>query len=406
MPIPRTPIRNVSLLTIGNAIGYGLTILLLPFLTRSYSPAEFGSFALLFGLTQIGGLASTLRLEKAIFISSSPAEAQGIKHSAYLSCIISSLLSGLLVLTYLTLTGQLGTLIYLPLTIASQGCILIETASGNHSDRYARSAIARGLQGAGAGIFALILSGYSQEGLIYGFVSSQLLVAAFLWFSRSEKTHPLNRQSYRSGIKYLRKHHKFARFTAPHEIAGALSAQATTFLIPLYFGTTLAGLYFIAQKCVMLPSVLLGSSTAQVYYHELGKVRENRDQRIQLFNTTLQATATASIAIFAIVYVFAPAAVTFIFGEAWLVAGDYGRILAPWAVVHLLGSILSQTPQALNSQKTAMLLELANSSIRIGLLTVGYVFGNAALGILLFISASIAFTGGRLIWYSRLIHKP
>ncbi len=399
------PIRNLSQLTIGNAIGYGLTIILLPLLTRTYSPADFGIFALLFGLTQVGGLAATLRLEKAIFISKTQGESKEIAQAAYINTLLGTTLCAGIVFLYLTFSGQHKALLYLPLTLICQSVILIETASGNHQDRYSRSAIARGLQGAGPSVAALALAILSCEGLIYGFVISQVLTAAYLLLSRSKDAKRKPRVNSGSYFKTLTAHRNFALFTAPHEISGSLSAQATTFLIPIYFGSVLAGIYFIAQKCIMLPSILFGGSSAQVYYHELTKVREVRNNRIHLFNTTLRLAGASSLLIFGIIYIFAPIAVGIIFGDAWADAGEYGRILAPWAALHLIGSILSQTPQALNAQKAAMLLEFANFTLRLGLLTVGYLLGNAALGITLFIAASITFTGGRILWYSSLIHR-
>lgn len=397
------PIRNASLLTIGNAAGYGLAILLLPLLTRIYSPGDFGNFALLFGLTQICGLAATLRLEKAIFISKDDEESQGIVKAAYMSSLLGALLVAIIVAASFALIGHHSALFYLPVTLLCQSVILIETASGNHQNRYTRSGLAKGLQGAGASVAALLLCAFFEDGLIYGFVLSQLLVAAYLRITKAPSSGSSPAGS--SPIDYLKKHRNFALFTAPHEVAGALSAQATTFLIPIYFGPILAGIYFIAQKCVMLPSVLIGGSTAQVYFHELTKVRTARSDRIRLFNTTLSLVGASSLIIFSTVYLLAPTVVSLIFGDAWTEAGDYGRILAPWAALHLLGSILSQTPQALNAQKTAMLLEFFNFSIRLAVLTSGYILGNPALGILLFVAASIAFTGGRIIWYSRLIYK-
>lgn len=399
------PIRNLSQLTIGNAIGYGLTVILLPLLTRTYSPADFGNFALLFGLTQVCGLAVTLRLEKAIFISKSREESKSIAQAAYINTIIGTALSAGIVALYFAFSGHHTALLYLPLTLICQSVILIETASGNHQDRYTRSAIARGLQGAGPSIAALILATLTTEGLIYGFAISQALAAAYLLLSRSKDTTGESEANGSTYFKTLSTHRNFALFTAPHEISGSLSAQATTFLIPIYFGSVLAGIYFIAQKCIMLPSILFGGSSAQVYYHELTKVREIQSERIQLFNTTLRLAGVSSLLIFGTIYIFAPSAVSIIFGDAWTDAGAYGRILAPWAALHLIGSILSQTPQALNAQKTAMLLEFANFSLRLGMLTLGYLLGNAALGITLFIAVSIAFTGGRILWYSNLIHR-
>lgn len=401
----RAPLKRVSLLTLGNMIGYGFSLLLLPLLARIYPPAAFGIFGLLFALTQIGGLAATLRLEKAIFVSDTKSESESLARCAYAISGLVAVLIGVL-LSMLYLIGKAPELwLYIPILLFSQSAILIEIALGNYQNRYKRSAIGRGLQGAAPSIAALALAQFTNQGLVHGFLAAQITTILYLRLTAKAPLFDSLKQIRIDLKAHLSKHRNFALYTAPHEITGALSAQATSLLIPSFFGPATAGIYFIAQKCAMLPSVLVGSATAQVYLHELGKVRDQSVQRKRVFLNTLAMASASSAVFFTPIYFFAPILIEIIFGDTWTSAVHYTQIIAPWAALHLVGSILSQTPQTLNAQRTAMLIELANAATRIGLLTIGYLLNSALLGIVLFVASSIMFSGGRIIWYSRLINR-
>jgi len=403
------PVKNVAALTTGNLIGYGATVLLLPALTRCFSPDKFGQFALLWSLTQICGLAGTLRLEKAFFLAQSPISKSNLARLAYLSSTIFCLsLSVLLSVSYEHFSALYSVLIWLPLTAWCQSAILIETFFGNSNNRYKRSSIARGIQGAGTSIIGLALfaMGSVEHGLIFALVITQISVIIGLLTTGEKIFSTLSRSQLSGLLPTLRQYQNFPKYTTPHEIWGAISTQATSLLIPSFFGTVLAGLFFIAQKCVMLPSVLIGNAISQVYFHELSKIRENRVTRERLFGKTLLTISSASALIFVPIYLVAPFLVQLILGSDWQEAGIYFRLLAPWAALQIVGTVLSQTPQVLNAQRPAMLIELANGLCRLSFLSLGYILDSAFTGIALYLASSILFTGGRLIWYSRLIKKP
>lgn len=403
--------KNIAVLTLGNTTGYAISILLLPLLTRCYAPDAFGRFALLWGLTQICGLAGTFRYEKALFLAQDEIEKRHIAQLAYFLSICFGVLLAVIV-SALDAFSPLAIAIVgiLPVTCFCQSVILIESADGNSRNQYARSGSARGLQAASASLLALALykTDFAQDGLVYGLALSQIIVAGMLAASGSHPFLQLRRADLNALKPIFKRHLNFARYTTPHEIFGAASSQATALLIPAYFGTALAGIYFVAQKLVLLPSILIGTSTAQVYYHELTKRKSDRSACIQLFRTTLLTFSAASLTVFTLAYATAPTLVNWVLGPSWLEAGTYSRMLIPWAAIHLVGSVLSQTPQALGAQKTALFIELGNGTLRIAFLSVGFLTGSPLTGIVMFLASSILFSGSRIIWYSRLIrnHTP
>ena len=87
--------RNVITLMTGTAFAQALPIAVSPILTRLYSPAEFGVFAMYLAVASILGVLVTGRYELAILI---PKQDRDAIHIAALSAALSVLLSGLLLL--------------------------------------------------------------------------------------------------------------------------------------------------------------------------------------------------------------------------------------------------------------------------------------------------------------------
>ncbi|MFP4259562.1 MAG: oligosaccharide flippase family protein [Opitutales bacterium] len=402
----KKPLLNAASLSGWGLAGYGLSILAVPILTRFYEPGKFGTFALVWGASQIFGLAGTLRLEKAFFLAASSTE----KAKIHALCYGCALLLGALLTSLVFATGGFSwlseeMLMVLPVTSLCQSIILTEMAEGNSDDRYGRSGIAKGLQFAGVPAFAIAWAflDFGGNGLVMGLVSSQILVAAMLLSNGSGGVFIVIEQRGVGLQKTFRKYINFVRYTMPHEVFGALSSHATAILIPVFFGNTLAGFFFLAQKCVMLPSTVLGSSLAQIYFHELGKCREERPERIRLFAYVLFPLSAISAILFSLIYIASPQIVTHLLGAQWSPATIFFSMITPWAALHFIGSVLSPTPLAMDKQGMALTIELINGILRFGFLSLGFLMNNSFLGIGFFIASGLIITGSRLIWYRRLI---
>ena len=394
--------RNTFKLTATNALGYGVGLALIPFLSRAYSPEAFGDFALFMGLTIVLGTGSTLRYEKAVFISKSEDEQRAIAQLAYVLCLSVALIVLVCVLIAVFI-GQLDTIfLLLPLCVFGHGIILIETAFGNVSNRYLRTGIARGFQTALASLFALLIADLAVNGLIIGLAGALATVAIGLFACGKTQVTKIEFSELR---QIANKHRNFARYTTPHEMFAAVSSRATSLLIPIFFGSSVAGLFFMAQKLITIPCVLISGSASQVYFHELGKKIAQKKDPAALFVRVLSISSFISILVFLTSYLALPRAVPLILGDQWNDSIRFAQLLVPWATVYLVGSILSQTPQACGYQAKAMFIEIVNGVLRFSFLALGFLLENAFIGIGLFLASSMFFTLWRIAWYYRLTHQ-
>jgi len=300
----------------------------------------------------------------------------------------------------------MGSLENLSAWLPSQGLFLLEQAKSNVSNKYLNTGLARGAQPALGSFFALILANGSTSGhgLLIGLTLSLLLCAFGLRFATNQgnRITDLPNPSLSDLRSVAGKYSNFARFTMPHETFAAVSSRVAVVLIPMYFGSAIAGFFFMAQKFATIPSLLISSSASQVYFHETAAKINRLETPRPVFIAALTTAALASISIYIVAVLALPRLIPLLLGPGWERSIAFTHLLLPWAAINFIGSILSQTPQALGKQQTAMLCEIANGTLRIAGLTLGFFLNNPSFGLILFLASGALFSIGRILWYSRL----
>src|SRR3954454_20274925 len=97
-------------MVIGGALGQGMIVLVSPLLTRLYTPADFGVFAVFTALVLMLSVVATLRLETAVVLPERDEEAAALAWSALSAAVVIAGLVGLVgLLAVAPLARWLGT---------------------------------------------------------------------------------------------------------------------------------------------------------------------------------------------------------------------------------------------------------------------------------------------------------
>ena len=347
-------------------IGQGLLVASTPFLTRLYTPEDFGLFAVFGAFTSILVTMVALRYEYAIPLEQNERTALAlVSATGLLSLAFSLLLCPVVLVWGPSLAQLLGLPALTPLLWLLPPCLLLwglGSALGFWSVRQgtfrlngASRIIHHGTQAGGQLGFGLM--GTGSAGLVVGYALGYL--ARFVHLAVALPRAEL-RQFFRPSLgeigQVLRRHWRFPAFATSAAALHAASAMLPTVGIAMLYGPAMAGLYGLAQRVVALPLRLVGESASEVFLGEIRNV--DHDGLIRLFKRTTALFTGLGLAGLLPLFWLAPWVFAFVFGEAWREAGIIVQLLAPLYLARFVANPISQTLNALDRQDLHLLSSL------------------------------------------------
>lgn len=395
---------NVIKLISGSAIAQIVGILLIPIITRIYSPENFGVFQLFLSISSIIVIFACLSYQLAIMLPKEDIDSANIVVLCMILITITSIISGILFFIFSTPIVNLlkvpelsQYLVFLPFVIFLSGFFSVMTYWTSRKKQFGFMAIAqvtnaissRGIQ-IGAGLLAPVSSIGLIAGLIFGYIAYivVLLIQVLKKDLRIFKTVTLN------GITNLAKRYKrFPMFTSWSTLANTLSTQLTPMILVFFFSPLIVGYYAIANTAVFLPMGLIGMATSQVFFQKASE-EKNRTGSIKHIVEGIQKRLI-SIGMFPmfLLLIIGTDLFTFVLGSQWYIAGEYAGILAPWILLVFIASPLSTIFSILEKQTASLSFNLILLISRISVLIIGGLYGNPFVALLLFSLTGVIFWG-------------
>lgn len=345
-------VRNVLTLMSGTTIAQAIPVAVTPILTRIYSPAELGLFAVYMASIFIGAMIATGRLEMAVLITRKDSEALQL---AVISFIISGIISLLALVAIIiwgrqiaTLSGQPGLekwLYIVPFSIFLLSVYKVLLHWLNRKKQYGLISQNRVIQS--GSISALQVAVGLAPKITTGLAIADCLgraAALLLILRRITATVKLPEFNRVRQYALLRRYRKFPFLGSPASLLNVLSLQMPYMIIPAIFTSAVAGMYFLVFRVLMLPIALIGEAMMEVF-----RSRAMEDLRQQgtcrpLFIKTLLSLTVIGLPPALLLILFGQEIFAFVFGEDWREAGLYATILAPMALFRLacapLGGVL------------------------------------------------------------------
>ena len=342
---------RVLMLSGGTVVGQGLLIIASPFLTRLYTPEEFGLFAIFASFSAIITTIVGLRYEFAVPVVRGGDEAASMVVVSALTAILVSLsvamavwLGGERTAAMVGAPGLAALFWILPPAVLAYGLgsslsywsVRQGTFRTNATNRIvyfatqAVSQLAFGLMGSGGlGLVAGYALGYLARFLHFASALSSEDRAAFASVSTADIR--------RSAIL----HWRYPAFQASSSILQSSCQMLPTVLVGILYGPAMAGWYGLGQRIVGLPVRVLSEAASQVFLNEvkdLGGPALNR-----LFLRTGGVFLLMGLVILMPVALFGPSLFAVVFGEPWREAGEIVRLLAPLYLARFVVLPISQT---------------------------------------------------------------
>ena len=388
-------LRRVAVLSSGTIVGQLVLLLATPLLTRLYSPAEFGAFAVFSALTAILGTVICLRYEQAIPIVAEADVAALVGISLASTLLLNLLLAGLVLLAGPALADLMGApdlaglLWLLPASMLLWGLTLPLTMVSLRRGAFRGNALNKTLQmgSQAAGQLGLGLAGTGVGGLVVGYcVGYVVRLGHFLLLLKPAEWRRLRAVRRRQLVQLARAHRAYPLLATPAALLQASTQMLPTVLVALLYGPAMAGWFGLAQRMLELPVRLLGMTTSQVFLTEIG--RSDAAVVHRLFVTTSRRFLVLGLIGMAPLLLLGPWLFALVFGEAWRPAGILVQCLVPAQLARFVVVPVSQVLNVLQRQDLHLFAAALNLLAMAASFAAGWWLGLGAATVVLLFSLS------------------
>lgn len=396
--LKRPFVRNVLILVTGTAMAQIINMIFSPFITRIYGAEAYGLMGTFTSIIEIFSTFAALSYPLAIVLPKNNKEVKSIiQLSLYTILIITIGITFVLlifkdiIITVFNLESVSGFLFLIPFVVFSAGILQIIQQWLIRNNSFEVSAKANVIETLLINIGKLIvgLNLPVASVLIFFTAIKQGLRSTLLYFFSGKNYLKIIFSFDKSEIakikKISRKYKDFPLYRTPEVFLSVISNNTPILLLTSLFGPAIAGYYSIAKTVLGVPSTLIAQSVGNVFYP---KVAESARSHVEVSGLIIKTTlylALIAIIPYGFIMIFGPSIFELVFGEGWVVAGEYARWISFWSYFHLINRPSVQALPVILEQKfhlffTVLKLILTSLSLIIGF----YIFENDLIAVALF----------------------
>lgn len=386
---------NVLTLMSGTVFGQILVVLVSPILTRLYSPEDFGTYSLYMSILGVLTVVSCLSYEMAIVLPEKDDDASNI---FILSIIVCAFFTVLIFFVALLWSDEISLvfnskklskwLIIMPISVFISGFFRILNYWSTRNKEFKRLAIRQITTNIvtsttqiflGLGLFSF------SGGLILGSLVGQLVATVKLAVDimKKEGKRIVSVTTKMRMILIAKRYRNFPFYSTFSSLINSISTMLPTFLLAIYFDSSVVGYYAISHRILSLPIALIGSNVAQVFLPKAtSSYRDGTlsQTSLKMFKTLLGVGLVPII----LVAMVAPELFSFVFGSKWRTAGIFARWISIWLLLVFISSPISVIYDVLEKQRNYLYVNIVMLSVRTAVLLIGGYKGDANLSIALF----------------------
>lgn len=369
-------ISHTLTLVSGTAASQIIVILLTLALTRIYSPAVFGQFAVYTSIVAIIAVIATLRYDLAIMLPKSDANAALLKGVVTRSVLIVSVLASLAcgfstpLLVKLFNAPDLGGWLWLAgLSVFALGEVSGLTYWLNRQKRYRDIGINR-IQQSGTSALAQLLFGLLQLTSVGGLLLGQLFgqagaIVTLRWKTRDAKV--AHQQATSTPRELMKRYRKMPLLNGPTALIDAVRLNGINILIGAYSVAQL-GQFSMAWRLLEVPAALISGALSQVFFQRLAVIE--RGHMFDFVRKSVLRTALIAVAPFGLIYFLAPPLFPVVLGPQWDHAGYFAQALVPWLFLNVITSPISTLFVVVEAQQHMFVFSVIYMVVPLAILTV------------------------------------
>ena len=359
-------VKNVSTLAIGSVLSQVITVLGSFALARIYIAESFGLLSLFASLSSIFAVIATGRYEYAILLPEKDNDAKKIVHLiwAIAFCISFVFLLIILVLRHIQI-GKFTEIVHSTIfLIFPLHVFFIAVFSSlqywiQRRKDYKKISILALIQSI-VNVFVSVGLGliFVKFGLIIGAVSAIVITSGYILFIYKELFQFSNLNEL---LLIANKYISFPKFMLVSDVSISFSQQFVPILFTSLFSTSVVGLYYIANRLLRLPTIVLTSSISDVFRNEaIDRLREHGNCT-SLYFQTLKKLVSIALPTFILIYFLSPFGFALVLGEEWKTSGFYAQILCIVLFFEFISLPMNSLFYIFEKQKIYMFIQVLNS---------------------------------------------
>lgn len=318
----------------GTLLAQIITIAISPFLTRIYSPEDFGLYGVYLSIVSLLIVFVTGRYEFAINSTSDEEDALSLYRIINYFSIFSSgfvfiiiILAGDAIVEVFELNGKPSFLYFIPFTLMMVGFLQSTTYYLNRHKKFEVLSKSKVYQSTVNGTTSITmgLMNFGATGLvlanIFGVFTSQL-------FQKLKGLNTNKSKPDSSKIKLnLKKYKQYPLYNAPSAFFDNLAIQAPVFIFLKFFSESIVGFYSLTVRVIGLPLGLVSTSISQVFLSQVSELHRNNKSYKAVIIKVAKYLAIIGLVPILVIWFFGPSLFACVFGKEWSIAGEYAQIL-------------------------------------------------------------------------------
>lgn len=379
MKVPRS-LRSILadsglLLSVGVGVQL-IALLLLPWVSRIYTPDTLGDLALILSIATLLSIAVGGRYEQAIVVCQEPLERD---HLLRLTLWITALVTlALLALTlafepwigttrYATLQGKLW---LIPPVVCTLGLCATLSNYALSLGQFKRIATSKAVQGLGNNGLKVGFGLFSPSvWSLWGAQIASTLLAIIPLLRPLKHSRQTNNPSNRRELgQVARKYRAFPLFSLPQAAITTLLGSILILMLPLGYTTVEIGLVTMATMLARRPVQLIADSVSQVYFNRLSVAHHAQAPWRPLVRPLLMLTIVAGIPTLLILWWAMPYLVRWLLAPEYAACTEIIRAMLVYLLVFFFTSIINVIPDIIGRQRAHLQVQLLNLFLQVALL--------------------------------------
>lgn len=371
--------KNVITLFSGTVVSQAFYLLFYPFLTRIYSSAEFGQYAIFISFLSIFSTLATGQYELSILLPKKKHFLKRLIYGVILLLVVMCVLITIALLVAKPLLVKYNyfnsyeLIVFLGFSILVNALYQIGFYLSLRNKAFKLLSFINILNVGFSILFQYLLSETELKnvGLMVGYMGGTLIATILLYvankemFKVGEKLKELIPNIKEQFIRYK----KFPLFNLPATFIN-LSANQIPQLLLNTFGQAFVGYLALSQRVLGSPVTLFSASISYVFREKASSDYRNKGNCRAIFVKTFKSLSLISIIPFILLFIFAPILVPIIFGAEWEITGIYIRALTLMYFFKFTVSPLTYVIIIAEKQKWNLFLQTL--LLVVSILSVGY----------------------------------
>ncbi|WP_128987584.1 lipopolysaccharide biosynthesis protein [Arcobacter cloacae] len=377
--------KNMLILATGAGFAQLINFASMPIITRIYSPSDIGLLSLFVAIVSSIVPLTSLRYNTPIPLIKNNRLAVNLLTLSFIFILFFTTLVTIILSIFSTTILNLfsaNSLIqywyFIPITIffISIYELINSFALGNKKFKeISKSNTIQALLG-GLTKIGLGLIGLKPLGLIIGTLVTNFTGAIYLLKTQLHCIQNNTKYISKSKMYFLfNRFHEFPKYRLPSQFLLIFSKQIPLFFLAFLYTPEYVGYFALTTLTLSVPFTLFGNTTGQAYYAEIAKIGSNNSQRVyDLTKNVLKKLFLFGLIPFIIILFLSPALFSFVFGEKWIVSGEFASILSFYTLAAFISSPLVHTLNIYKNQIKFLFLNILRLIVNCIVFIISWIF--------------------------------